>query len=81
MTNFDWKKALWKAAKTALVAGGAILVTDGTADKLISLVVSNVHVPVIAAPLIAMGATLLRNYLKQWANQPTEQGSDVVITK
>lgn len=64
--TFDWKIALWKAVKTGLVAIIAALAASGDLDKLLDLVKSNTHVPFYLVPVVAIGITVLRNYIKQW---------------
>lgn len=66
MTNFSWKKALWKAAKTGLVAAAATLVATGDFDSIMSVLQSLIHVPFWAAPIVLGAFTLIRNYIKQW---------------
>ena len=70
--QFSWKTALWKAAKTALVAGLGVLAAAGGFDVLIELAMKSS--PVWAAPLLLGLLTLIRNFYKQWAKSlPTDQ--------
>ena len=64
--TFSWKKALWKALKTGLVAVLATLVATGDFDSIMSILQSLIHVPFWAAPIVLGAFTFIRNYVKQW---------------